>query len=134
MSRGEGGGGQGSGDATIDCADDCCCCRYHLGEVAVSWHADSSLQPHSTIGVYQVSEDEPGGQDWRVAVRVGASGAAVVQKAKSKGKGDRGKQVKESFCGHLWGQAVADCCPSTTHNTNSAANQQQQTPKLCLCA
>lgn len=44
---------------------------------SVSWHADSSLEHFSTIGVYHVTEGADGGaeaaaapQEWRVAVRV----------------------------------------------------------------
>lgn len=38
---------------------------------SVSWHADSSLEHFSTIGVYHMTDDGGGGEDnWRVALRV----------------------------------------------------------------
>ena len=53
---------------------------FGLGTTSVSWHADSSLQDFSTIGVYQHvlrrgggragGSGSAGGEPWRVAVRV----------------------------------------------------------------
>lgn len=43
---------------------------YGMGPVSVSWHADSSLEDFSTIGVYHLTEGAASSCDWRVAVRV----------------------------------------------------------------
>ena len=48
--------------------------RYGMGPTSVSWHSDSSLQPHSTVAVYHVCFDEnetikKNDSSWHVALR-----------------------------------------------------------------
>lgn len=44
--------------------------HYGMGKVSVSWHADSSLESNSSIGVYHcLPTQRPAKWDWRIALR-----------------------------------------------------------------
>lgn len=47
---------------------------FGMGKASVSWHADSSLQDSSTIGVYHQTSGPPDAQDWRVGMRLTTKG------------------------------------------------------------
>jgi hypothetical protein len=63
---------------------------FNMGECAVSWHRDSSLERFSTIGVYNHTPD-PRAEDWRIAACVDSDVPVVAGKA-----GDKKAKTKKT--------------------------------------
>lgn len=57
--------------------------NYGMGKVSVSWHADSSLELGSSIGVYHCLPTQKSSKwDWRIALRPSPESAAAKDKVK----------------------------------------------------
>jgi hypothetical protein len=64
---------------------------FGMGDCAVSWHRDSSLERFSTIGVYHHTPD-PRANDWRIAACVDSDVPVVT----TKGGGSNKKAITQA--------------------------------------
>mmetsp|Transcript_28465 Transcript_28465/g.69262 ORF Transcript_28465/g.69262 Transcript_28465/m.69262 type:complete len:644 (-) Transcript_28465:1574-3505(-) len=57
---------------------------FGMGKVSVSWHADSSLEPNSSIGVYHCLPTQRASRwDWRIALRPAPDSSSTKQHGKN---------------------------------------------------